>query len=157
MTGFPHPSRPGFFGTTFPEPLRRQVASLCDAMLPGDGVYPPGSSAQVPWFMKQRASPEDRARLQALADRFPLDSPQDAAAALRELEQSDAWTFGWIREYVYHGYYASPRVLAAMHDRGYDYHGAPQPLGYALPGTTAGPAKRRGSYVPTTEVSRATA
>jgi len=42
-----------------------------------------------------------------------------------------------------------------MQDRGYDYHGAPQPLGYALPGTTAVPASPRGSYIPTSEVTRA--
>lgn len=156
MSGFAHPSRPGFYGTTFSERLRAQLAALCDAMVPGDGAYPSASHAQVPRFIEERASPEDRARLEALADRFPLETSQDAAVALRELERTDAWTFGWIREYVYHGYYASPRVLAAMHDRGYDYHGAPQPLGYSLPGTTAGPASAKGSYLPTSEVTRAT-
>jgi hypothetical protein len=155
MSAFTHPSRPGYFGTTFSETLRRQVASLCDAMIPGDENYPSGSRAQVPAFIELRASEADRARFAALAERYPLDTPKEAALALSELEQTDLSTFGWIREFVYHGYYASPRVLAAMQDRGYDYHGAPQPLGYLLPGETGRPATPRGSYIPTSEVTRA--
>jgi hypothetical protein len=156
MSAFTHPSRPGHFGTTFSDELRRHVASLCDAMIPGEGDYPSGSHAQVPTFIELRASEEDRARLEALAERYPLDTPEDAAVALTALEKADVGTFGWVREYVYHGYYASPRVLAAMRDRGYDYHGAPQPLGYSLPGETGRPAAARGSYIPTSEVTRAT-
>jgi hypothetical protein len=156
VSAFPHPSRPGYFGTTFSAELRAGVAALADAMIPGNGDYPSASAAQVPLFIEERASEEDRARLAALVDRYPLAGPQEAAAALAELEKGDAWTFGWVREYVYHGYYAAPRVLAAMRDRGYDYHGAPQPLGYRLPGETARPAVARGSYIPTAEVTRAT-
>jgi hypothetical protein len=156
MSAFLHPSRPGYFGTTFTEGLRAQVAALCDAMIPGDADYPSGSRAQVPAFIEQRATEEDRVRFTALATRYPLDTAEDAAVALSDLEENDVTTFGWVREYVYHGYYASPRVLAAMQDRGYDYHGAPQPLGYQLPGETARPAAARGSYIATSEVTRAT-
>jgi hypothetical protein len=156
VTSFGHPSRPGFYGISFSPELREQVALLCEAMIPGDGSYPSGREAQVPQFIEERSSAADKERLTALVARFPLTAQADAVAALAELEEVDPAFFAWLREFFYHGYYAARRVIAAMNDRGYDYHGAPQPLGYSLPGETARPARPRGSYIATSEVSRAT-
>jgi hypothetical protein len=157
MTGFTHPSRPGYYGISFPDAVREWLALAADALVPGDGEYPPASAAQVPRFIEERASPDDLARLADLAQQYPLGSNEAAIAAVTALEQNDAVGFGWLREHVYHGYYASRRVLATMVERGYDYHGAPQPLGYDLPGSTPVPAGRNGSYIRTEEVRRATA
>lgn len=62
--------------------------------------------------------------------------------------------FAWFREFAYHGYYASPRILAALTDRGYEYHGAPQPLGYAIAEQMRKPQSHRGAYLPTEAVKR---
>lgn len=79
-----------------------------------------------------------------------------ARAALEKVETENPELFAWLRAFVYHGYYSSPRVLAAMKDTGYGYHGAPQPLGYQISDDLLLPTKGRGSFIPTDEVSRAT-
>lgn len=154
-SAFTHPSRPGFYGTAFSDGLRRQLATACDALVPGDGTYPSASVAQVPRFIEDRASATDHDRLEQLLGKLDLASAEAAAGSIARLEAGEPLAFAWLRELVYHGYYASRRVIAAMTDRGYDYHGAPQPLGYRLPGTTRGPQERRGSYIRTEEVGNA--
>lgn len=154
---FVHPSRPGFYGTTFSSDLREQVARVCDALIPGDAHYPPATVAHVPLFIEERSSATDRDRLEQVLGAMTLTSEQEATDAVARLEVADPASFAWVRELVYHGYYASRRVIATMTDRGYDYHGAPQPLGYKLAGTTAGPQARRGSYIETEKVDSARA
>lgn len=156
MTRFGHPSRPGFYGVSFTPEMTAQVGVLCDALLPGGDGYPSGCRAQVPRFIEERCSPDDVGRLAAIIGEAACSSASEATSHLEGLEREDALSFQWLRQFVYHGYYASHRVIAAMNDHGYDYHGAPQPLGYALPGVTGLPAHARGSYVKTEEVTRAT-
>lgn len=154
---FVHPSRPGFYGTTFSAELRDRLAKVCDTLIPGDADYPSATVAHVPRFIEERCSAADLARLEPVLSGLALGSEQEAFDSVVHLEADDPVTFAWVRELVYHGYYASRRVIAAMTDRGYDYHGAPQPLGYPLPGTTGGPQARRGSYIKTEEVGSARA
>ena len=156
MTRFQHPSRPGFYGESFPPDIMQKVGDLCDALIPGDDEYPSACRAQVPRFIEDRCSPDDLRRLTSLTAGVACSSTSEAAALLRSLERDDSVSFQWLRQFVYHGYYASHRVIAAMNDHGYDYHGAPQPLGYVLSGETRLPAHGRGAYVKTEEVSRAT-
>ncbi len=156
MTGFGHPSRPGFYGVSFDPETTDKVGHLCDALIPGDDGYPSGCRAQVPRFVEDRCSPDDLRRLTAITAGAACSSASKATAVLENLERDDPLSFQWLRQFVYHGYYASHRVIAAMNDHGYDYHGAPQPLGYVLSGETGLPSHGRGAYVMTEEVTRAT-
>lgn len=155
VTDFPHPSRPGHFGVTFSKELTERVTLLATALIPGDDDYPSAEAAQVARFIEDRASEADRQMLLSLADGRHLDSLAGATEAIRVMEREDPAAFMWLREFVYHGYYASRRVLATMADRGYAYHGAPQPLGYNITEQMVLPSVARGRYIPTTEVSRA--
>src|SRR5262245_48947659 len=132
MTGFTHPSRPGHHRQSFTAELRDRVALLASALIPASEGYPSGGDAQVATFMEERASRADRLRLEDIVDRFAVTSPENAYAALQQLESGEPLVFAWLRDFIYHGYYASRRVLAVMADRGYGYHGAPQPLGYSI-------------------------
>jgi len=156
VSGFGHPSRPGFYGVSFNPVIADKVGCLCDALIPGDDGYPSGCRAQVPQFIEDRCSPDDLRRLEQITAGAACSTASEAAALLENLELNDSLSFQWLRQFVYHGYYASRRVIAAMADRGYDYHGAPQPLGYVLPGETGLPSHGRGAYVRTEEVTRAT-
>jgi hypothetical protein len=154
MVRFPHRSRPGIQGTTFPEELLSYLSLIATAVIPGDDVYPSGAEAQVPSFIELRASIMDLAAFESLMARYPAGSPGIAADRVAEMERDEPMTFAWLREFVYHGYYASHRTLAAMADRGYEYRGAPQPLGYTIDDVMMTPQAHRGSYIPTAGVKR---
>lgn len=155
MSTFPHPSRPGFHGLTLPDELTAGLTCLLTAFLPGDGVYPSAAEAQVVHFIEQRMSEADLQLLRRIVAGRTLDSVEDGIAVVSQLEREDPAAFAELRQLAYHGYYASGRVLAAMADRGYAYHGAPQPLGYEITEEMALPSAERGSYVATGEVTRA--
>jgi len=152
MTAFTHRSRPGIQGTVFPESLRSYLALVASAFVPGNGIYPSGAEAQVPSFIEQRATAADLEVLESLMARYPADSVAEATLRVAEMELAEPLVFAWLRELVYHGYYASHRTLAAMADSGYAYHGAPQPLGYRIDEVMRTPAAVRGSYITTEEV-----
>lgn len=149
---FPHPSRPGFYAVTFTDALRTALSNVVDALIPGDDTLPSASQAQVVRFIEERASPADRDRLQAL---LPPDRGDGTVqAALEDLQARHSEEFGWLRDLTYHGYYASRRVLAALSEAGHEYHGAPQPLGYAVTEPMLMPTAARGRFIPTAEVTR---
>lgn len=152
MNHFPHTSRAGHYGLQFPADLLDYLSHVSNALLPGNGEYPSGAVAQVPTFIQERASDNDQQILQQISGHWPAGSDQEAATALREMEQSDAVSFAYLREFVFHGYYSSHRVLAVMADRGYRYHGAPQPLGYRIDDVMKQPTKPRGTYIATENV-----
>ncbi|GAA1124791.1 hypothetical protein [Nocardioides aquiterrae] len=152
--GFPHHSRPGYYPPALSEELSTYVATMAAALVPGGAGYPSGREAQVGRFVAERASGQDAEVLAAVAQRWPAGSDAEATASLVAMERDDPTAFAYLRELVYHGYYSSRRVLAAMIDRGYAYHGAPQPLGYPQSEELLVPSARRGSYTETTEVSR---
>ena len=150
--GFPHQSRPGHYAPTLTPELRQYVGAVAEALIPGGDGYPSGREAQVEHFVVDRASDQDAQLLAAIAERWPATSVDQAAANLAAMEIDDTASFVFLREFVYHGYYASRRVLAAMIDRGYRYHGAPQPLGYPKTEELLLPTDARGSFIPTNEV-----
>jgi len=150
---FPHSSRAGHYGLTFPKDLLTYIGVLATALIPGNEKYPSGGDAQVAAFIQDRASSTDMELLQKLSERWPTKSVNGAVEALRKIEQQDPMSFAYLREFIYHGYYSSHRVLAVMADRGYAYHGAPQPLGYKVPDVMSRPTKDRGTYIKTEEVS----
>lgn len=152
MVNFTHRSRPGIQGTVFPNELLSYLSLLATAMIPGDELYPAGAEAQVPTFIEQRATTLDLTALESLMARYPAATAAIAIQRVIEMERAEPIAFAWLREFVYHGYYASHRTLAAMADRGYEYHGAPQPLGYRINDVMMTPQTRRGSYIATEEV-----
>ena len=154
--GFPHHSRPGHYAPTLTDELEQYVGVVAEALIPSGDGYPSGREAQVHLFVADRASQQDARLLTAIAERWPATSVNQATANLAAMEREDATSFQFLREYVYHGYYSSRRVLATMVDRGYRYHGAPQPLGYPQTEELLVPSAQRGSFIATSEVTRAT-
>lgn len=152
--GFPHPSRPGHYTTAFDAEQQRYVATIASALVPGNDEYPEGGDAQVDLFVADRASDQDTRLLASIASRWPAATVAEAVRSLTAMESEDPASFLYLRELVYHGYYSSRRVLAAMVDRGYRYHGAPQPLGYPSTEELLTPSEQRGSFIPTDEVTR---
>ena len=151
--GFPHHSRPGHYAPTLTKELQQYVGTIAEALIPGSEDYPSGRDAQVHLFVADRASEQDARALSAIAERWPATSVEQATTNLTAMEVEDVASFVFLREFVYHGYYASRRVLAAMVDRGYRYHGAPQPLGYPKTEELLVPSAQRGSFIPTDEVN----
>lgn len=154
--GFPHQSRPGHYPPTLTPDLQEYVGTVAEALIPAGDGYPSGREAQVALFVADRASEQDARVLSEIVERWPAASVSQATANLGAMEGQDAASFLFLREFVYHGYYSSRRVLAAMVDRGYRYHGAPQPLGYPRTEELLVPTAQRGSFIPTEEVHRAT-
>lgn len=154
MADFPHPSRPGHYGVVFDHDVRTALAVLVTALLPGDAVYPTGAQARVVDFIEARSSEADYTAAQAVVARCAHDSIEAAAASLQALERDDPQAFAWLYEFSCYAYYASGCVLSAMADRGYGYHGAPQPLGYQITQDMLVPSTGRGSYIATGEVTR---
>ena len=154
VAAFPHQSRPGYYGITFSGELKERLRVLVTAMIPGGESYPPAGEAQVVEFLEARSSGEDRDWLTDVAGRFDGKTVASATDALTQLEADEPDLFAPLLQFVYHGYYSSHRVLAAMTDRGYAYHGAPQPLGYVTDPNLLAPPSGKGSYIPTSEVTR---
>jgi len=152
-TGFPHQSRPGHYAPTLSDQMQQYVGTVANALIPGTDGYPSGREAQVDLFVAERASGQDASLLSTIAERWPATSVQQATTNLTAMERHDVASFVFLREFIYHGYYSSRRVLAAMVDRGYRYHGAPQPLGYPRAEELLVPSARRGSFIPTDEVN----
>lgn len=149
---FPHHSRPGYYEPALDQEIQRYLATVAEALIPRSEEYPSGAEAQVVHFIAERASEADAATLAEVAKRWPAVTVGEAVEALSAMETEDSLSFLLLREFVYHGYYSSRRVLAAMVDRGYRYHGAPQPLGYPATEELLVPSQRRGAYIPTDEV-----
>jgi hypothetical protein len=152
--GFPHHSRPGHYGVVLSEELQQYIVTVASALFPGDEVYPSGEKAHVAHFVAERASEQDAEALATIANRWPAANMEQAKDSLIAMEREDSMLFSYLRELLVHGYYSSRRVLAAMVDRGYTYHGAPQPLGYPVGSELLLPTQQRGSYIPTEEVAR---
>jgi hypothetical protein len=76
---------------------------------------------------------------------------EELVGRLRALERDDAEAFAGLRAWVYYGYYGNGAVIDVL-EAANGYHGAPQPLGYRIPGESRLPAEPRGSYRATDEV-----
>jgi hypothetical protein len=141
---------------------------------PGDGFPAPSSVGVVEEFMPRYITPRGQepqhyplvaeeqftAAVDALGRRF-LDAGSDQRVEmLQRVERDDPTFFTQLRTLVYYGYYSRPAVTEAIRanlEAGRDYHGAPQPYGYAASmedwDLTALP-RGRGRYIPTAEVRR---
>lgn len=151
VTRMAHTSAPAS-GADFPPELLAALRSVARVLIPGDDHYPAADEAGVARFIAARAGPGQISLLRRLTAGLPVRDPDRLAGALSALERREPAGFGQLRDAVYQAYYCSPRVLAALADRGYDYHGAPQPLGYPLGPAPAAPTHARGSYLATSEV-----
>jgi len=148
----PHPSQPGFYGERFDAPTRTAVAIVVDTLIPeGDG-YPAASQAGVVDYLESRCSPQDVEVLASMC--LPAAAADDVEAHLSALELAEPDAFLWLKQFVYHGYYGSNLVIGVLNSKGYDYHGAPQPFGYAIEAEQPIPQAKRGNYIPTQEVRR---
>jgi hypothetical protein len=153
MTRMVRSSAPGT-GTDFPAELRSPLGDVGRVLIPGGQGYPSGGDTSVSRFIAARASAEDIAYLERLLPGLPFGDDERLREALSAFETEDPVSFARLRALIYHAYYSSPRLLAALADRGYDYHGAPQPLGYPLDQDPLVPTHTRGGYVRTEEVRR---
>jgi hypothetical protein len=152
--GFPHTSRAGYHGLILSPQLSVYLELVATALIPGTADYPDAGEAQVVTFIQDRAGPDDLEQLEQLRRQWEVSDGDEAQAVLERMEAADPMAFAYLMQLVYHAYYSSRRVLAAMADRGYGYHGAPQPLGYAISETMARPSRPRGTYVATEAVRR---
>lgn len=152
----PHPSRPGYYGLELDAAAGEALHRVADVMIPeGDG-YPAAGEFAVP-FTSSRVSPEELEIIEPVLESLGReDSAAGLERSLRELESAKPDAFGLIMAFVYFSYYTAPAVHRAMRERGSDYHGAPQPLGYEIERDPPVPMTPRGSYVPTEEVRRVT-
>src|SRR4029077_13302992 len=74
------------------------------------------------------------AAVDALGPRFLDAGPGERVETLLAVERDDPIFFGQLRYLVYYGYYSRAAVTDAIRAHlpaGGDYHGAPQPYGYA--------------------------
>jgi hypothetical protein len=104
------------------------LATLLDAMLPGDGTFPPASHTGIAATVRTRLGPETEARIAAAW----IAAGGIAADAVALLERERAVLFDLLRRAAYLSYYEAPAVIAAIRATGVDYRGAPQPHGYDL-------------------------
>jgi hypothetical protein len=145
-----------------PDPLQeaRLIAAFVDALIPGDGDFPPaatlGIQAVTAARLREGLGPEAPGRLAALLAGAAYRSG-DMVAALRALEAAEPDLFGAALAATYLAYYESPAVVRVLRALGHDYNDAPQPLGYAMapfdPATDA-PGHGRGRWVATEAVTR---
>lgn len=146
-----HPSYPGYYGVSLTAGTGARLEAVAAAMIPGDGVYPTVQEAAVARFVSEHASPAEAEFLERLLADADAAEPE---AWLRRLEQERADDFAALRGWIYKAYYCAPATLQALRRRGSDYHGAPQPWGYAIEPYEQVPATRRGSFLATDEVAR---
>ena len=131
-----------------------QVAVLeaaADTMIPAGGGFPAPSEVEVVNFVSRYVTPRNRPlkyfplaaeddfkrSLDALGRQFVDGSSSERSEAIKALENDDTEGDGFftqLRALVYYGYYSSPVVTEAIRQNlpaGRDYHGPPQPYGYA--------------------------
>jgi hypothetical protein len=141
---------------------------------PGEGFPAPSAVGVIEDFMPRYITPRGEepghfpfvaeetftAAVDALGQRFLDAGPDERVETLRAVERDNPTFFAQLRDLVYYGYYSRAAVTEAIRahlEAGRDYHGAPQPYGYAgviedwdqsrLP-------RGRGRYIPTAEVRR---
>lgn len=144
--------RPGFYGLRLSDDAAEVLGVVADLMIPGGKAYPAASEARVVEFVEAHLNLSEQDHLEKLLGDVDAGNREEVENWLRELERSGPDSFAFLRLYVYCGYYSSFRVLAALQERGYDYHGAPQPYGYEIEADPPVPSEPRGSYIPTGEV-----
>ncbi len=154
--------------------VRSTLAAAADTLIPGTRGMPRPSEVGIVEFVARMVAPADatfahypfatRDDLEALVGQLGEDlanlDADERQRRLAALERADEGfgLFWKLRELVYFGYYSRPAVtlaLRALLPAAGDYHGAPQPAGYAEV-IEDWPADRyrenRGRYTPTEQV-----
>jgi len=144
-----HPSRPGYYRCVLDADVRTAIRDIADLMIPGNGSLPPAGEI-VAQFTEKRVSPDEA----TLLSRVVRGLGSIDTDSLRALEAGFPEDFSVLRFWTYQGYYGSPIVAGLMQLGGSEYHGAPQPLGYALDRDAPTPSETRGTFIPTSEVKR---
>jgi hypothetical protein len=130
------------------------LAALLDAMLPGDGTFPPASRTAIAPTVRARLTQLGGAETEARIAAAWLAAGGGAVDAVTLLERERPALFDHLRRAAYLAYYEAPGVIAAIRATGVDYRGAPQPGGYDLgafdPASDA-PAHGRGRWKTTAE------
>jgi hypothetical protein len=150
------------------------LAAVADELVPAGGGFPAPSTVGVVDFIAWYVTPRDRPVTHypyagedefkaSVAELGPAFVDADRAirvAVLQRLEVETATFFSQLRDLVYYGYYSRPAVIRAIRDHleaGRDYHGPPQPYGYADDvepwGDVIFPTDRRG-FTATEDVRR---
>lgn len=153
---------------------RSSLAAAADTLIPGASGMPRPSEVGIVEFIARMTAPADAtfahypfatqddldALVGQLGEDFADADTGERQRRLAALEQADEGfgLFWKLRELVYFGYYSRPAVtlaLRALLPAAHDYHGAPQPAGYAEV-IEDWPADRyrdnRGRYTPTEQV-----
>jgi hypothetical protein len=142
-----------------PEDVLGAIAAFVDALLPGDGLFPPASAVGAHGILMMRlretvGSGAAEALAAAFTSRGGLTAPH-AAASLMEAEEPALFEAALTA--LYYAYYETPAVIAAIRSLGIVYNDAPQPEGYAMrpfdPAVDL-PVQKRGHFVPTGAVAR---
>lgn len=149
-----------------PDEAAATLAAFVDALIPGDGLFPPastvGAQALLADRLRDRLGPDGVASvlgwLSVANGSLATAPPEARRATVARFAAEAPDLFAFARMAVYLGYYASPAVTAAIRSLGHDYNDAPQPRGYPLPpfDPTPGadiPAVPRGFYKATADVT----
>lgn len=169
--------RPRLGGFRIPVRFSRRQAAILNAA--ADEIIPPGkgfpapSEVDVVEFIGRYVTPksedpihypfageeEFKAAVDRLGEGFVSANSAQRVEVLESIEEEDETFFSQLRNLIYFGYYSRPEVIRAINknlEAGRDYHGPPQPYGYAHLieewGDTRFP-RERGEYVRTEDVA----
>ncbi|MEZ5667348.1 MAG: hypothetical protein R3F55_07930 [Alphaproteobacteria bacterium] len=142
-----------------------ELVALVDALVPGDGAFPPASAVGAQARLVERL---DRLvgdgaigrvveALAAAGGPLHMLSGRQRAAVLQAVQAAQPDLFAAVLKAVYLGYYESPLVHAAIRALGHPYNTRLLPGGYAVapfdPAIDA-PSHRRGRCLATADVAR---
>jgi hypothetical protein len=145
-----HPSHPGFYPPRVLSPdLVDVLVAAGDTMIPPEDDLP-GAGELCLRFVEDFGAPDQLDALEAFLPELTGAAMPDSLAAL---ERQQPTAFELLRWLVYHAYYGSPTVVDVLRSRGSEYHGAPQPHGYATNDGIVLPQHARGAYIQTSEVT----
>jgi len=142
-----------------PADLAGAMAVFVDALLPGDGAFPPASATGAHGVLMMRLrDTEGPGAPEALAAAFVLRGGLEApAAAAAAMEAEVPALFDAALTALYYAYYETPAVIAVIRSLGHVYNDAPLPDGYVLrpfDPVLDLPPEPRGRFVPTEAVMR---
>lgn len=139
------------------------VNAVCERMIPPTDVWPSateiGVGEAVVAYLRDREWTGLVAALEKLGGRehFMEKSGEEQDQELAALESSAPELFASLRQVIYLGYYAQPRVVETLRTLGYDVNVTPQPDGYEMKpfDSSRVPTGGRGVWIPTEAVGRA--
>ena len=147
------------------ENLSSSLAALLEVLLPGDELFPCGSTLGIENLLAARLlesiAPADldalTAALAAGSAPFASLSPADRVPVVTRLQREHPALFDQLMKIVYLTYYQIPAVQDAIRALGFAYNPTPLPAGYAVGRFDAErdtPRHGRGRFLATDEVRR---